>query len=168
MRRRRGTCNEFRRKERHGREGLQRRPGRKRKKTMTEYLRQGISFRKPECAEIARLLPFSLGEAVRHVWKMDKGTAKKDAEEAEWYFSDALARPSYTGKEAMALGVVGAMEAGNVADGERLQIISGMIAAAALPGGDQFIKRQELVKRIKQLAELLEGDAPEYHPAEEI
>ena len=53
------------------------------------YYREGLATRPLECIEVARLLPFDLGCAVKYVWRMGmKGPWREDLGKARWYLRD--------------------------------------------------------------------------------
>lgn len=51
---------------------------------------------KLECIDIARYLPFSLGNAFKYVWRAgSKGDLKQDLEKAKWYLADFMKYDAY-------------------------------------------------------------------------
>lgn len=52
----------------------------------------GFATRSVECIDVTRHLPFSLGNAVKYLWragkKGDKAKAFEDLDKAEWYIDD--------------------------------------------------------------------------------
>ena len=55
------------------------------------YYREGLQTRPMEYIDIARLLPFDLGSAVKYVWRMGmKGPWREDLGKARWYLRDYI------------------------------------------------------------------------------
>lgn len=55
------------------------------------YYREGLHARPLECIDVARLLPFDLGCAVKYVWRMGmKGPWREDLGKARWYLRDYI------------------------------------------------------------------------------
>lgn len=55
------------------------------------YYRDGVPTRRLECIEVARMLPFGLGCAVKYVWRMgNKGPWREDLGKARWYLRDYI------------------------------------------------------------------------------
>lgn len=55
-----------------------------------QHYRGGFRYRECECIDLARELPFSIGNAVKYIWRAGrKGDAKEDLKKALWYIEDA-------------------------------------------------------------------------------
>ena len=69
---------------------------------------RGFDARALECIDITRLLPFTLGNAVKYVWRAgrkghDTTKAIEDLEKATWYLRDFEARPCRVERSAQIL-----------------------------------------------------------------
>lgn len=55
----------------------------------------GVDF---DCITVVRHLSFSVGNAVKYVWRADRKNGREDIEKARWYMKDAInyATPVYT------------------------------------------------------------------------
>lgn len=61
------------------------------------HYKGGFAFREMECIDLTRELPFSIGNAVKYVWRAGmKDDAEQDLAKAEWYIQDERFSPKMT------------------------------------------------------------------------
>jgi len=98
------------------------------------YYTQGFEFGECRCIIVIRELPFSLGSAVKYIWRAgDKDEVPQEIEKARWYITDARTHPRVTpAMQERALTVLGMIKTDNLSQGQlcRLFIIQNLI------GGD--------------------------------
>jgi len=50
----------------------------------------GPIYRKPECIDLTRYLPFCTGNAIKYIWRAGhKGDWREDLAKAKWYWNDS-------------------------------------------------------------------------------
>lgn len=49
-----------------------------------------------ECIQVTRDMSFSVGNAVKYVWRADLKNGREDLEKAQWYLKDAIAHEALT------------------------------------------------------------------------
>jgi hypothetical protein len=112
---------------------------------------RGFEQRPIECIDVTRHLPFSLGNAVKYVWraglKGDNSKAIEDLEKAEWYVTDCRyhseALRNYDDSTATAiLDLLQTMQ--------RSDVDSGRILAIESLVGCNFEAAQNYIRRLKE------------------
>ena len=70
----------------------------------------GFRYRECECIDLARELPFSIGNAVKYIWRAGrKGDAREDLKKALWYIEDARTNLRLTQEQKTRAGMVADM-----------------------------------------------------------
>lgn len=102
------------------------------------HYRDGFRFTQCECIDLTRELPFSIGNAIKYVWRAGmKDDAEQDLEKAKWYIDDERCRRRMTSQQRDAAeNILRMISTDNLTEIQRMKlsiffhVISGLLSAS--------------------------------------